>query len=738
MRRTPDTATSTDLPSWWAAHAPQVPLGHELHGIAASAMSAARSGRSRAELVTTLELLGDLGADFDTQAAALVAQAPLPAASMTPAVAQLVHGVVDAEKVWALHATHGVAGSAEGLRRLLLAIVRDLRVVFVLLAQMLARLRHADQLAEPDRLALARLAMDLHAPLANRLGIWQIKWEIEDLAFRHAEPDIYRKVAKLLDERRSDREGYIARATSALETELARAGIEADIKGRPKHIYSIWKKMQRKGNEFEELHDLRALRVLVGDVADCYATLGVVHALWPPVPSEFDDYIARPKGNRYQSLHTAVQGPDGRALEIQIRTHEMHAHAELGVAAHWRYKEGGGGDAAFERRIAWMRQLIDARSGTEEPGALIAALGSELADERVYLLTPRGEVLDLAHGATVLDFAYAVHTEVGHRCRGAKVDGRIVPLTHQPRSGDTIEVLTAKQGEPKRDWLVADRGYLNTARAREKVRAWFRKIDTERNLAAGRDLLEREFRRLGLPYANLDRLAVHLKLKNVDELLLAVALGDITGGHAARALHEFSLPQTAATGTQIADSLPIPTARATDARGGAGSRVVIEGVGNLLTLLARCCQPVAGDAIVGFLTRARGVSVHRAGCRSFAALAARDESRVVEVAWGRSGGRDFAVDILVRAYDRRGLLKDVSAAISAADVRVVAATTRGQGDSGEAQLEFTLRVGDFAQLSSLLHRIASLPNVLDVRRVGAAPAASPDPPPKPRKTRKVR
>ncbi len=494
--------------------------------------------------------------------------------------------------------------------------------------------------------------------------------------------------------------------------------------------------MQRKGNVFEQLYDLRALRVLVGDVADCYATLGVVHALWPPVPSEFDDYIARPKGNRYQSLHTAVQGPDGRALEIQIRTHEMHAHAELGVAAHWRYKEGGGGDAAFERRIAWMRQLIDVRGGADEPAALIAALDSELADERVYLLTPRGEVLDLAHGATVLDFAYAVHTEVGHRCRGAKVDGRIVPLTHQPRSGDTIEILTAKQGEPRRDWLVADRGFLNTARAREKVRAWFRKIDTERNLAAGRDLLEREFRRLGLPYANLDRLAAHLKLGSADELLLAVALGDITGGHAARALHELSLPQPAAGSNPGLDSLPMAISRPIDARGGAGNRIVIEGVGNLLTVLARCCQPVAGDAIVGYLTRARGVSVHRAGCRSFAALAARDASRVVEVAWGRSGGRDFAVDILVRAYDRRGLLKDVSAAISAADVRVVAATTRGHGDTGEAQLEFTLRVGDFAQLSSLLHRIASLPNVLDVRRVGATPAPTPGPSGRPRKAGK--
>ena len=734
MRRDNHAPVIEDLTDWWLARRAQVPVQHELHRVVAAVMAAPALGAAGArELVTTLNLLAELNADLDTQTAALAAQAAVPAADLSPAVAQLAAGVLDAEKVWALHSAHGVAGSAEGLRRLLLAIVRDLRVVFVLLAQMLARLRHAETRTLPERIALARLAMDLHAPLANRLGIWQLKWEIEDLAFRYAEADTYRRVAKLLDERRSDRESYIARTTAALQQELARAGIVAEIRGRPKHIYSIWKKMQRKGGDFEQLYDLRALRVLVANVADCYAALGLVHALWPPVPTEFDDYLARPKGNHYQSLHTAVQGPDGRALEIQIRTHEMHAHAELGVAAHWRYKEGGGGDAAFERRIAWMRQLIDARSGTEEPRSLIAALDSELADERVYLLTPRGEVLDLAQGATVLDFAYAVHTEVGHRCRGAKVDGRIVPLTHQPRSGDTVEILTAKTGEPKRDWLVAERGYLNTARARDKARAWFRRIDSDRNLAAGRELLEREFRRLGLPYANLDRLATHLKLKSADELLLAVALGDITGGHAARALHELSRPDSVAA---IAPEHALVLARDERPHGSVGDRIVIEGVGNLLTVLARCCQPVAGDAIVGFLTRARGVSVHRAGCRSYDTLAARDASRVVEVEWGRSSGRDFPVDILVRAYDRKGLLKDVSAAISAADVRVVAAMTRGDGAGGEAELHFTLRVGDFAQLSSLLHRIAALPNVLDVRRVGAAPAIAGGTGPKPRSARR--
>ncbi len=723
------------LEAWWEDRADAAGRDTELGRLVENALSAhAFDALRMRELATALELLVELGADTDTQSAALASLGPAFAIELSPTVARLATGVADAEKVWSLHAQHGVAGSAEGLRRLLLAIVQDLRVVFVLLAQMLARLRHAPQREASERAALAKLAMDIHAPLANRLGIWQFKWEIEDLAFRHFDPDTYRRVADLVDERRSDREQYIERAQASVRGEVARAGIEAQVAGRPKHIYSIWKKMQRKGGDFEQLYDLRAVRVLVDSIADCYAVLGLVHSLWPPVPSEFDDYIARPKGNRYQSLHTAVTGPESRTLEIQIRTHEMHRHAELGVAAHWRYKEGGGGDAAFERRIAWMRQLVDAQTEDREApdirdlseaqqeadGGLVAALGTELAEERVYLLTPRGEVMDLARGATVLDFAYAVHTEVGHRCRGAKVDGRIVPLTHQPASGDSVEIMTSKQGEPKRDWLVADRGYLNTSRARDKARAWFRRIDTDRNLAAGRDLLEREFKRLGLPYSNLDRLAAHLNLKGSDELLLAVALGDMTGGHAGRAMHEMAQQQAGAEADQ--PSLP-PLSKSVAAPSTGGHRIVIEGVGNLLTVLARCCQPVAGDSITGYLTRARGVSVHRRGCRSFQTLAARHGDRVVEVEWGRSGGRDFPVDIRVRAYDRKGLLKDVSAVISAADVRVVAASTRGEGASGEAELSFTLRVGDFAQLSSLLHRIAALPNVLDARRIGAGAVA---------------
>ncbi len=389
-----------------------------------------------------------------------------------------------AERVWALHAQHGADHGAEGLRRLLLAIIRDLRVVFILLARQLARMRAASALPESERQLLARLTQDIHAPLANRLGIWQLKWELEDLGFRYLHPDTYKRIARLLDERRSDREEFIRESLDVLHRSLEAAGIRAELAGRPKHIYSIWKKMQRKALEFSDLYDIRAVRVLVDSVADCYGALGVVHTLWPHLPGEFDDYIARPKGNDYRSLHTAVIGPRGKTLEVQIRTHEMHRINELGVAAHWRYKEGGSGDSEFEAKIAWMRRLLEPRADSD--GDLAADLQTELLEDRVYVLTPKGEVVDLPSGATVLDFAYHVHTEVGHRCRGAKVNGRIVPLTFQPHSGDRVEVLTAKAAEPSRDWLSSHHGYLHTSRAKEKVRTWFRRIAHDANLAAGR------------------------------------------------------------------------------------------------------------------------------------------------------------------------------------------------------------------------------------------------------------
>ena len=572
-----------------------------------------------------------------------------------------------------------------------------------------ARMRAAATAPEAERQALARLTRDIHAPLANRLGIWQLKWELEDLAFRYLQPETYRRIANLLDERRTDREAFIRDSLDELQRALEAAGIHAELAGRPKHIYSIWKKMQRKSLDFSDLYDIRAVRVLVDNITDCYAALGVVHSLWPHLPGEFDDYIARPKANGYQSLHTAVLGPSGKTLEVQIRTHEMHRANELGVAAHWRYKEGGSSDAEFEAKIAWMRKLLDARG--EDDSTLAAELQTELLEDRVYLLTPKGEVFDLARGATVLDFAYLVHTEVGHRCRGAKVNGRIVPLTFQPQSGDRVEILTAKVAEPSRDWLSPHHGYLNTARAKDKVRAWFRRIAHDANLAVGRSMFERELKRLALSSADVGKLPAHFHLKNQDELLIALALGEITPGQIARVLQEAAQPPEPEV-TQ--SSAPVASRHATLDH----SALRIEGIGNLLTTLARCCQPLPGDPVRGFITKGRGVSVHRADCGSLARLARRDPDRVIEVSWGSAAAQAYEVDIELRGYDRKGLQKDVTSVVSNAGTHIIASSSRLFVHTGEVEMRFTLRVRDFEQLSTLLGKLLALPNVIDVRRVG--------------------
>jgi GTP pyrophosphokinase len=667
-----------------------------------------------AECCDVLDLLGMLGCDAQTQAAALWFELARvdPAlwkaeGSKLPAELQrLVAGQQAAEQVWALHAQRSVDGATEGLRRLLLAIVRDLRVVFVLLARQLARMRGAGALPDDQRAALAKLTRDIHSPLANRLGIWQLKWELEDLAFRFLQPEVYQRIARLLDERRADREGFIRDSLNELQQALQAAGIRADLAGRPKHIYSIWKKMQRKALDFSDLYDIRAVRVLVGNITDCYAALGVVHGRWPHLSGEFDDYIARPKANGYQSLHTAVLGPAGKTLEVQIRTHQMHRDNELGVAAHWRYKEGGSSDVEFEAKIAWMRKLLEPRS---DDSALAADLQTELLEDRVYLLTPKGEVFDLAHGATVLDFAYLVHTEVGHRCRGAKVNGRIVPLTFQPQSGDRVEILTAKLPDPSRDWLSPHHGYLNTSRAKDKVRAWFQRIAHDANVTVGRGMLERELKRLALGQAELARLPAHFHLKSHDDLLVALALGEVTPGQVSRVLLEAAQP------SPPAPSLPPVTTRA---RTPDQSALSIEGIGNLLTTLARCCQPLPGDSVRGFVTRGRGVSVHRADCASLARLRRRDPDRVIEVDWGRAATQAYEIDIELRGYDRKGLQKDVTGVISNVSVHIIASASRMFAQTGEVEMRFTLRVRDFEQLSTLLGKLAALPNVVDVRRVG--------------------
>jgi GTP pyrophosphokinase len=677
-----------------------------------------RWSAAQAELQATLDLIAELDVGAEARVASVLHVGVLCGAVFDAAdlavfpvdLRALLDGQQAAEKVWSLHAAHGSVGGSEGLRRLLLAIIRDVRVVFILLARQLVRMRAAVHASPEEQRVLAQLSADIHAPLANRLGIWQLKWELEDLAFRFLQPEVYRRIARLLDERRGDREAWINEAKAQLTGALAHAGLRADLAGRPKHIYSIWRKMQRKGLEFSELYDVRALRVLVDNLPDCYAALGVVHGLWPYIPGEFDDYIASPKGNQYQSLHTAVVGPQGQTLEVQIRSHEMHRHAELGVAAHWRYKEGGGGDASFERKIAWMRQLLEARDTGDDDVGLLAGFRTAVVEDRVYVLTPKGQVIDLPREATVLDFAYAIHTAVGHRCRGAKVNGRIVPLTFRPASGDRIEILTGKTAEPRRDWLSAQHAFLVTHRAREKVRTWFKRIDLAQNLAAGRTLLDRELKRLALGHASLDGLPERFGLKTLDDLLEAIALGDVGGGQIARAMHELTTPRD-----EAAESAPsVPSARVPRADHGA---IIIEGVGNLLTQLARCCQPLPGDTIVGYITRGRGVSVHRVDCTQLLGLRERDASRVVAVEWGKHRQAAYDVDIVVRGYDRKWLHRDVGNTIATANAQVVAVNARVDARKGVAEMNYTLRVGDFGQLSGLLSQLLAVPNVIEARRV---------------------
>lgn len=668
-------------------------------------------------LVDTLETLAALSADGEVIAAAwLFALPPIPEASgprkaAPTGIVDLLEGQQAAAQVWALHAEQHRGANNEGLRRLLLAIVRDLRVVPILLARQLARMRNAGLLDDPQRRALARLTRDIHAPLANRLGIWQLKWELEDLAFRYLEPDTYRQIAAQLDDKRAGRERYIESVKSTLRQALAEHGIVAEISGRPKHIYSIWRKMQRKQVSFDELYDLRAVRVTVEDVGACYAALGIVHALWTPVPSEFDDYIARPKANDYRSLHTAVVGPEGRTLEVQIRTHEMHAQAELGVAAHWRYKEGGG-DRAFDRKIAWMRRLLDQSQDGGEGGGLAGDLDSELVEDRVYVLTPKGEVIDLPHGGTVLDFAYHVHTMVGHRTRGAKVNGRIVPLNHALRSGDRVEIMTSKTGEPRRDWLLPANGFLASGRSRDKVRAWFHKLDRARNLQAGRELLEKELKRLGLHHADLSGVAKKFHAENVEELHIQIALGDVGPNQVVRALHE---EQRAAAQPATPQGLPLRKPGGRKPSPPSRSQFTVEGVGNLLVQLARCCQPVPGEAISGYLTRGRGVSVHRTDCAAFQRLAASNPQRVLPVEWGQTGG-GYEVDVQVRAIDRKWLLKDITTLIAQEDAHVLGINSDQAGASGRVQLRLRLKVADFGQLSTLLGKLDALPGVEEARR----------------------
>lgn len=568
-------------------------------------------------------------------------------------IAALAAGV---EKLYQLRVlTRATAAQqSEALRKMVLGMVEDVRVVLIRLASRTQTLRWFARNASAERTAYARETLDIYAPLANRLGVWQLKWELEDLSFRFLEPEVYKRIAKMLDERRVEREQYIAQAIATLGRELAAADVVGEVSGRPKHIYSICNKMRLKGVDFEQLHDVRALRVIVPEVQDCYAVLGVVHNLWQPVEREFDDYISRPKENLYQSLHTAVLGPGGKTLEVQIRTREMHRHAELGVAAHWRYKEGARAtraDTAHDDKIAWLRQLLAWRDEVVDRGTWAERTAAAALDDTIYVVTPQGRVVDLPAGATPVDFAYALHTDIGHRCRGAKADGRIVPLDTPLKSGQRVEISVAKTGGPSRDWLNAERGFLKTSRARAKVRHWF-------NLKEG-------------------------------------------GRESGAAPRPRLVPP------------PVTAAPARKRKDKAAGGILVVGMDRLLTLIARCCKPVPPDAIRGFVTRGRGVSIHRADCTSLKRLAQADRGRLLEAQWGAASGT-YHVDMVVTASDRPGLLRDIGEALAREHLNVTAVRTQSRDEL--AFMRFSFEVADLGQLKRASVVVRGVPGVMRVAR----------------------
>lgn len=597
---------------------------------------------------------------------------------------------------------------SENLRRLLLGIAEDVRAVLVVLAERLHLMRASKHLADDVRQAFARQTREIYAPLANRLGIWQIKWELEDMSLRFLEPEEYQRVAKLLDGRREDRENFIAEVIDTLKTQFAEAGIHAQVSGRPKHIYSIYRKMHRKGVGFDQIFDIRAVRVLADTVADCYVALGIVHGLWRHIPGEFDDYIATPKANMYQSIHTAVIGPEDKPLEIQIRTHDMHQHSELGVAAHWRYKENTGQDAELERRILWMRHWLELKDEGGEADGFVERFKSEFEPIQIYVLTPQNKVIELPKGSTPLDFAYAIHSEVGHKCKGARVNGRIIPLNHALQSGQTVEILKAKNGSPSRDWLSPHLGYLKTARARNKVRQWFKQQDYDHHVSIGRSNLDRELSRLGITdRPDLDKLAPRYNFKKGDDVLAGIGRGDLS------AIQVIGHAQLRSPEPPEREHEQVPTQTRPPTKG----KIVVAGVDDLMTHMARCCKPVPHEPIIGFITHGHGVTVHRKNCYNVKRMPADDQARLIDVNWSEQpADASYPVDIQVNASDRKGLLRDISSAITNEDVDVLGVNTHSHRGNDTATMRFTVEITDMRQLGKILAKVAQVPDVIDVRR----------------------
>lgn len=640
-------------------------------------------------------------------------------------IKNIVHGVLDMAAIKQLKATHNGSNTStqvDNVRRMLLAMVEDFRCVVIKLAERIAHLREVKYEDEEIRVLVAKECSNIYAPLANRLGIGQLKWEIEDFCFKYLHPEEYKKIASKLDERRIDREHYIADFVAVLNDSMKKEGITADISGRPKHIYSIWRKMQKKSLAFEELYDVRAVRIIVDRLQDCYGALGIVHTLFRHIPKEFDDYIANPKPNGYQSIHTVVIGPKGQVLEIQIRTKKMHVESELGVAAHWKYKEGNNSvRSGYDERIAWLRKLLAWQEEMSDKGEMLDEVRSQVFDDRVYVFTPKGDVIDLPTGSTPLDFAYHIHSDVGHRCIGAKISGRIVPFTYQLQMGDQIEIITQKHPNPSRDWLNPHLGFVNSSRARAKIQAWFRKQDRDKNTLSGRQILDDELARLNISFRDAEKLLVpRYNMHSMEEVLAGIGNGDIRLHQLVNYLQShFHKPTAEEEDKEALKQLNqkannTQQQRQVDKTNG---RVVVEGVGNLLHHIARCCQPIPGDPITGFITQGRGISIHRSDCEQLLELQSHAPERIVEAEWGDYYSQGYTLTIRVIANDRSGLLRDVTTILANEKVHVLSLASRSDVKKQLATIDMEIEIYNQEALSRVLSKVNQLPDVLEAKRL---------------------
>ncbi|MEM7148982.1 MULTISPECIES: GTP diphosphokinase [Pseudoalteromonas] len=621
-------------------------------------------------------------------------------------VAVLLTGVSQMATISTLaHQGNGTV-QVDNIRRMLLAMVEDVRAVVIKLAEQVCHLRNVKDAAEEERVIAAKETADIFAPLANRLGIGQLKWELEDLAFRYLHPDIYKNIAKQLDDKRLAREAYMADMVEQVKQRLHEAGIKAEVYGRPKHIYSIYKKMAKKNYEFDQLFDIRAMRIVVERLQDCYGALGIVHTNWRHLNKEFDDYVATPKQNGYQSIHTVVFGPEGKTVEIQIRTHDMHQDAELGVAAHWMYKEGAlpGRGSGYEQKISWLRKLLQWQEEVVDGSDLAQELKNQVVEDRVYVFTPRGDIFDLPLGATPLDFAYYIHSNVGHRCIGAKIFGKIVPFTHQLSTGDQVEILTQKQPNPSRDWLNPSLGYIKSSRARAKIHHWFKQLDRDKNLSAGKEILDNELQKLELTYKDLDPAIKRFNFRELDDLMVAIGAGDIR------------LNQMLNFITDRTEHEPVIRFKSPSKVTGDKNGIVVDGVGSLMSHVARCCRPVPGDEIIGYITQGRGIAVHREDCDSFSNLKNKHPERVISVSWSDDISSSYALTIRIEASDRSGLIRDISSALANEKVNVLNMNVNTVDSTQTAIFVMQIEVHDLQGTNKVLSKLHQIEGVHSAKR----------------------